>query len=169
MVAVAGSAINGISVALNAISLHGTCTVVFAVVAALLAFTTAAIPTLGKISYLGWIGMISILVALLTLTISVAVQGRPADVPADWVKNIQVVAHPEFNAAIGAIGTLVFAFAGLPSVCGIIQEQRDPRLFARAMYLCNSVATGLYILVGVVVYYYAEEYVANPVSVARQD
>ena len=50
----------GVSFALNAVSLHGTCTAVFVVVSALIAFGLASIRTLGKISWLAWVGMASI-------------------------------------------------------------------------------------------------------------
>lgn len=60
MVFVAGSGMLGVSIGLNAVSLHGTCTAVFVAVAALLAFGLASIRTLGKLSWLAWAGMFSI-------------------------------------------------------------------------------------------------------------
>lgn len=62
-ICVAAAGYSGISTAFNAMSLHGTCTAVFVVVAAILGFLTSSIRTLGKISWLAWIGVISIVVA----------------------------------------------------------------------------------------------------------
>jgi amino acid permease len=60
---VAGSGMLGISTALNALSSHGTCTAVFVAVAAIAGFGLGSIQTLGKISWLAWVGVISILSA----------------------------------------------------------------------------------------------------------
>lgn len=53
----------GISVALNALSLHGACTAVFVVVGAVAAGALASIQTFGKISWLAWVGIVCILSA----------------------------------------------------------------------------------------------------------
>lgn len=60
MVFVAGSGMLGVSIALNAVSEHATCTAVFVVVAALAAFALASIRTLSRISWLAWVGMFCI-------------------------------------------------------------------------------------------------------------
>ena len=60
---VAGSGMVSTSIALNAVSTHGTCSAVFTAVAAIAAFMLASIRTLSKISWLAWIGTASILVA----------------------------------------------------------------------------------------------------------
>ena len=60
---VAGSGILGISISLNAISAHGTCTAVFVAVAAIIGFALASIRTLNKISWIAWVGLASILTA----------------------------------------------------------------------------------------------------------
>lgn len=52
-----------ISIGLNAVSDHGTCTAVFVAVAAILGFSLSSIQTLGKISFLAWIGIVCILTA----------------------------------------------------------------------------------------------------------
>jgi hypothetical protein len=51
----------GISTALNSLSSHGACTAIFVAVAAIVGFGLASIQTLGRISWLAWIGVVSIL------------------------------------------------------------------------------------------------------------
>jgi hypothetical protein len=63
MTCVAGSGMLGISIALNAISMHGTCTAVFVAIAALLVFAISSIQTLEKLSWISWAGVISITVS----------------------------------------------------------------------------------------------------------
>jgi hypothetical protein len=60
---VSGSAILSISIGLNAVSSHATCTAVFVAVAAVATFVLSPILTLSKISWLAAAGAISILVS----------------------------------------------------------------------------------------------------------
>jgi hypothetical protein len=60
---VAGSGMISTSIALNAVSTHGTCSAVFTGVAAICTFILASIRTLSKMSWLAWIGTASVLVA----------------------------------------------------------------------------------------------------------
>lgn len=60
---VAGSGMLGISICFNALSLHGACTAIFVAVAAAIGFLGSSIQTLGRISWLAWVGVIGILVA----------------------------------------------------------------------------------------------------------
>lgn len=53
----------GVSTALNAVSHHGACTAIFVAVAAIASFSLASIRTLGRITWLAWVGVTSIMVA----------------------------------------------------------------------------------------------------------
>lgn len=91
-----GSAIVGLSTALNAISLHGTCTAVFVAVMAVAIYPFASLRTLGGVKWIGWVGLISILSAVLTVTIAVGVGGRPSLAPQEgpWDKNVVIWGTP---------------------------------------------------------------------------
>lgn len=58
---VAGSGILSLSIGLNAVSTHGACTAVFVAVAAIVGCMLASIQTLGKISWIAWVGLTCIL------------------------------------------------------------------------------------------------------------
>lgn len=60
---VAGSGMLGISIGLNSVSSHGTCTAVFVAVAAIIGFMLGSIRTLGRISWLAWVGLVCIMTA----------------------------------------------------------------------------------------------------------
>lgn len=117
MIFVVGSAIVGATIGLNAVSVHATCTAVFVAAATVLGFLLASVRTLGKISWLGWIGLVSILAAIFTVTISVGVQDRPALAPktGPWETGFQVIGHPSFTEASSAISALILAYAGTPT------------------------------------------------------
>lgn len=57
------SGILGISIGLNAVSTHGLCTAIFAVIAAILGFATASVRTLGRITWLAWIGLPCVIIS----------------------------------------------------------------------------------------------------------
>ncbi|CAK1358692.1 unnamed protein product [Cercospora beticola] len=161
---VAGAAMLGVSIALNALSAHGACTAIFVAVAAIIGFCLASIRTLGKISWLAWIGVTCIIVSLLTLTVSVGIQDRPAAAPQDavWVSDYKLVAQPSFRQAMSAISTLVFAYAGTPTFFPIAAEMRDPKMYKRSLMACQVTVTLVYLVIGIVVYYFCGSYVASP-------
>jgi hypothetical protein len=53
----------GLSIALNSVSTHATCTAVFVAISAIAGIGFASIRTLGRISWLAWIGLIAIITA----------------------------------------------------------------------------------------------------------
>ncbi|KAK2595378.1 hypothetical protein QQS21_006914 [Conoideocrella luteorostrata] len=161
---VAGSGMLGISIGLNAVSTHGVCTAAFVAVAAIIGFMFGSIRTLGRISWLAWIGLTCILVSIFTVTIAVGVQDRPAAAPQGqpWVSDFKLFKSPSFTSAISAVASLVFAYAGTPAFFAIAAEMRDPRHYSRSLLICQSGVTATYIIVGTVVYYFCGSYVASP-------
>lgn len=161
---VAGSGMLGISIGLNAVSTHGACTAVFVAVAAVAGGAFGSIRTLGRISWLAWVGLVCILTAIFTVTVAVGLQDRPAAAPQGgvWVSDYKLVNHPTFTQAITAISSLVFAYAGTPAFFSIAAEMRDPRHYTRSLLVCQGGVTVTYIAIGCVVYYYCGSYVASP-------
>ncbi|KAL4779251.1 transmembrane amino acid transporter protein-domain-containing protein [Aspergillus varians] len=150
----AGSGILGLSIAFNAVSSHGTCTAVFVVCAAVIGFLFASIRTLGQISWIAW--------QVLIVTIAVAVQGRPTTAPEGWTADYKIVGNPSFSQAISAVCTLIFASSATPAYFSLAAEMRDPRYFTRSLVIAQVASTILYLVVGIVVYYYCGSLVASP-------
>ncbi|RSL55158.1 hypothetical protein CEP53_007215 [Fusarium sp. AF-6] len=162
---VAGSGMLGISIALNAVSMHGACTAVFVAVAAIIGFGLASIRTLGRISWLAWVGLICLLTAIFTVTIAVGVQDRPADAPQEstWKSDYKIVNKgTPFTEAISAVSSLIFAYAGTPAYFAIAAEMRNPQHYTRSLIVCQAGMTITYIIIGCVVYVYCGSYVATP-------
>ncbi|WOO81568.1 N amino acid transport system protein [Vanrija pseudolonga] len=165
MVIAASGAMVSLSAALNAMSSHGACTAVFIAVVAAAGALLGAIPTLSRITWLGWAGIASLMAALLTLTISVGLQGRPADAPrppAPWTKEFKIVGRPTFEEAMAAISTVLFAYSATPTYFNIAAEMRDPRGYNRAMLTSISLITLVYLVLGSVVYAFCGQYVSTP-------
>ncbi|KAL4920414.1 transmembrane amino acid transporter protein-domain-containing protein [Aspergillus aurantiobrunneus] len=146
---VSGSAILGLSIGLNAVSTHATCTAVFAVVAAIVGFAFSSIRTLGRITWLAWVSLPCILVAVIIVTIAVGVADRPADAPqtdGPWVSDWRVAGNPTFAEAIAADSNLLFAFSGTPGFFSIVSEMRNPEKYTAAILACQAGVTTLRLL-----------------------
>ncbi|KAI5481936.1 aldolase [Pseudohyphozyma bogoriensis] len=163
MTCIAGSGLLSIAIALNTVSEHGTCSVVFVVVGAIACFLLSLIQTLEKLSWLGWIGLVSVMSAIITLAAAVSVT-RPSLAPqtGPWSKDLLMFGSPTFAEAANAVANVVFAFGGTPAFFTINAEMRDPRDFTKALLTCQAFVTGVYLAIGVVVYYYCGQYVSSP-------
>ncbi|ORX33435.1 transmembrane amino acid transporter protein-domain-containing protein [Kockovaella imperatae] len=166
LTAIAASGFLSFSIALNAVSSHGTCTVVFVAVAAIVVFLVASIQTLSKISWLGWVGLVSILSAVITLAISVGVQDRPSAAPQNgpFFKDVQTVGHPTFIDFMNAVNTVLFAYAGTPNFMPIVSEMKltKPTDYSKSVILCQTFVTVVYCVIGGVTYHYTGKYIASP-------
>lgn len=57
---VAGSGMLGVSIALNALSDHATCTAVFVAAAAVATYILGSLQTLERVSWIAWVGVFCI-------------------------------------------------------------------------------------------------------------
>jgi amino acid permease len=102
---------------------------------------------------------------VLIVSIAVGIQARPSAAPTDavWVPDYKILNRDvSFTDAITAISTLIFAYAGTPAFFSIASEMRDPSHYNRALILCQSVVTGFYLAIGIVIYYFCGSYVSSP-------
>ncbi|EXJ65988.1 uncharacterized protein A1O5_10965 [Cladophialophora psammophila CBS 110553] len=155
---------------------------VLVLVAAIAGFLRGSIQTLGRISWLAWVGLTSIVTArnsshsplyifsdltsssVLTVTIAVGVHSLPADAPqvGPWSSDYKLFKGSNFTDAISAVSSLVFAYAGTPGFFAIVSEVRAQKHYTRSLLICQSGVTATYITMGVVVYYYCGSCVASP-------
>ena len=146
-----------ISIALNAMSEHGTCTIVFVVVGAIIIGLVSAIQTLDKISWVGWVGLVSIVSSLITLTVAVGVSP-----PEHADKATRVAGNPSFVDAINAVSTIILAYAGTPLYFNFVGEMRDTRKFTRSVVVSQTFVTMIYLILAAVIYHYVGQYIASP-------
>ncbi|CAG1969882.1 unnamed protein product [Fusarium graminearum] len=163
-ICIAGSAMLGISIALNSLSMHGTCTAVFVAVAMVVAFLTASIRTLDRVSWLAWVGLVTLVTSIFVVTVAVGVQERPDLAPKEgvWKSDYKLFNTPTFAEAMSAIAAFIFAYCGTPVFFPIAAEMREPKHYKKSLILCQTVVTVVYVVVGIVVYYYCGTYVASP-------
>lgn len=95
------------------------------------------------------------------VTIAVGIQGQPYSASgAALQSDYKLFGKPSFVDAMTAISTLCLTYAGTPAFFNIVSEMREPRLYNRALALCQTAVTVIYIVVGTVVYYYCGSYIA---------
>jgi amino acid permease len=101
---------------------------------------------------------------VLTLTIAVGVQERPSAAPQTGLyhSDYKLVGSPTFIEAMSAINGFMFAYAGTPGFFAIISEMREPKDYNKAMFTCQGTMTAVYLIVGIVVYYFCGSFVASP-------
>ncbi|GAA6034617.1 hypothetical protein JCM8097_005425 [Rhodosporidiobolus ruineniae] len=164
MTFVVGAAFVGLATAFNAISLHATCTAVWVAVALIVTYPIASLRTLGSIKWVGWVGLASMVVSILLVTIAVGAGNRPSIAPQEgpWDKGLVMWGNPSFADAMNAVANLLLSYGGTAIYLPIASEMRNPRHSTRAILLSQSFITAFYVTIGVVVYYFAGQYVASP-------
>lgn len=101
---------------------------------------------------------------VLIVTVAVGVQDRPASAPqiGPFTPDVKIVGAPDFAQAMSAVATIIFAFSGTPAFFPIASEMKEPKHYARSMLICQATVFTVYLVVGVVVYYFCGSYVASP-------
>ena len=161
---VAGAGMLTVSVALNALSEHGTCTMVFlAVTCAASFFIGTAFRSLEKVSWLSWIGVAGIIVSIWITAIACLAQSRPAVAPPGPLDlGIRVLPQTTFPKAMSAIANQLFAVGGSGTFFSVAAEMKHPHLFTRSL-LCGQIfiiATN--IAVASIIYGKIGVYIASP-------
>jgi amino acid permease len=148
LTAIAGSGMLSFSIAINAVSEHGACTVIFVAVGAVIAFLVASIQTLDKISWIGWIGVGSIISAVITLAVAVGVSDRPSAAPqtGPFEIDVKASANPGFIDAMNAINIILFAFSGTPCFFNIVGEMRNVKDYTKSVLVCQTGVTTIYLV-----------------------
>lgn len=109
--------------------------------------------------------MLNLLTTLvLMVTIATGVQERPVAAPQDgvWVSDYKLFKSPTFLQAVSAICSYVSAYGGTPGFFAIVAEMRKPEQYTKALAICQTLVTIVYIIVGVLMYYFCGSYVSSP-------
>lgn len=144
------------STALNAVSLHGTCTIVFVVVGTGLGIAIGMYRTLDKLSWMMWVALISLMAALIAAVAATGVQDRPAEAPTDQPLDLDVrmFNNPGFLPGVQAGTNIILAFTGGPAFYNVLSEMKQPKDFNKSVYLCQSWVTATYLIIAAVMYSY---------------
>lgn len=153
-----------ISTAFNAVSNHGTCTVAFTLVSAILVTAFSSIRTFSRLGWLTWIGFVTFVVAVLIFTIAVTQQDRPAAAPetGDFDLGYVALAFPGFTAGITASLNIFISGSGSSMYLPILSEMRSPKEYHKAVYVSGFLIGALYLSLSLVIYRYCGIWIATP-------
>ncbi|KAK3044297.1 hypothetical protein LTS18_001670, partial [Coniosporium uncinatum] len=162
----AGLSTLGLSIAFNAVTKHGTCSVAFGFCSYFIVSTVASVRKIEKLAWVTWVGFVSIVAAILTVLIATAVRDRPAAAPATGEFDLGFSAFPQPTATFAsawAASLIIFASsANTSGFVPVISEMRRPQDFFKSMYLCMTWITTSYMVIGLVMFRFAGKWLSTP-------
>lgn len=160
MALISASALVTLTIGLNTVSEHATCTVVFTIVAALAMWAMCVPQSMRFVSWASWPCTVSIILTVLIVMITLGVQGpRNPEAPL----NLKAIGDPTFTEAVAALLNIAFAYAGNQAFPTVLVEMENPsRDFPRAIIIEKCTTTVIYVIVATTVYALSGEQVASP-------
>jgi amino acid permease len=160
MALISASALVTLTIGLNTVSEHATCTVVFTVVSALAMWAMCVPHSMRFVSWASWPCTASIIATVLIVMITLGVQG-PRDPTAPL--NLKAIGNPNFTQAVSAFLNIAFAYTGNQAFPTVLAEMENPsRDFPRAVTIEKCITTTIYVIVATTVYALSGEQVASP-------
>ncbi|KAI9065461.1 hypothetical protein FKP32DRAFT_1590639 [Trametes sanguinea] len=154
MVFICGSHVLTGLIAFDTITAGASCSVLWAAVAAIICLVLTIPRTLNGISYLSVASFISIISAVMITMIGVGVAGHQG--------GVKVTANLKFGTGFLAVTDIIFAYAGHVGFFTFIAEMKEPKDFAKALYMLQIADTTLYLIVGIVVYAFTGAATVSP-------
>ncbi|KAJ5957812.1 Amino acid transporter transmembrane [Penicillium viridicatum] len=142
------------TVALNSITGHGTCSIVFGVVGLILSLILSLPRTLEKMSWLSLVSFISIFTAVMVTMIALGIQNDGAAV--------KPVVEANLVTGIMSACNIAFSYVSHNTFFTFMAELKDPKDFPKALALLQSIDMTLYIVAAVVIYRFTGADVASP-------
>jgi hypothetical protein len=174
------SAILTMSIALNSISEHAACTVIFILIPAVVSWMLCMPRRMKFSAHFGskfrlyhltpspfsnvWLVpcTISIFAAVLIVIIALGVAG-PSGAPPGWEKEIVLIAHPSFAEAFTSILNIAFSYAGNQAMVTVMAEMKNAsRDFMPSVFILQGFAIPMYAIVGAVMYALAGQHTTSP-------
>lgn len=160
MALISASAVVTLTIGLNTVSEHATCTVVFTFVAAIAMWAMCVPHSMRFVSWASWPCTASIIATVLIVMIALGVQG-PRDPSAPL--NLKAIGSPTFVQAVSAFLNIAFAYTGNQAFPTVLAEMENPsRDFPRAVTIEKCITTTIYVIVATTVYALSGEQVASP-------
>jgi hypothetical protein len=152
----AGVSMLGLTIALNAVSNHATCTVVFSVVSYIIITSVASIRKISHLAWVTWVGFITIVAAILIIVIAVTIPDRPAAAPKEGPFDLGFSAYPAvattFASGFSASLAIFTSSGNTPGYIPVLAEMRRPQDYNKALYICMGWINAAYLAFSTVVF-----------------
>ena len=161
---VAGGGVLTTSVAFNALSDHGACTMLFVGVTCAGALVIGTgFRSLEKVSWLSWVGVTGIVVAIWITAIACLTQDRPQAAPPGSIdKDIRVFPNSSFSEAMAAVSSQLFTVGASGTFFSVAAEMKKPELFTRSLIAGQGFIVIINIAIAAIVYGKVGQYIASP-------
>ncbi|PWY69113.1 hypothetical protein BO70DRAFT_322909 [Aspergillus heteromorphus CBS 117.55] len=150
-----GSHIVTFTVMMNTITDHGTCSIVFSVVAMVICLVLSLPRTIKNLTYISTASFISIFTAVMITMIGVGVQYKGG-------QNISITTDTNLYTAFSGVTQIMFAYCAHVAFFGLIAEMEEPKDFAKALCLLQCFEIALYVTAAIVIYYFVGNGVDSP-------
>jgi ABC-type dipeptide/oligopeptide/nickel transport system permease subunit len=139
---------------MNAVTLHGACTIVWVVIGTALGIVIGMYRTLDKISWTMWVALVSLMGALITAVVACGVQDRPALVqPGEpFILDVRLFHNPGFLPGVQAGTNIILAFTGGPAFYNVLSEMKSTRDYNKSVYVCQTWVTVTYLVISCAIY-----------------
>lgn len=165
MVMISGSALLTSSVALNAVSEHAICTLAYVgIVAGASLIIGGGFRQLAKVAWLGWIGLASVMLSIWILVIAMLTKHYPMTELGQTgvVQRLAANSGASFAESITAVVTQLFALLGSIMFYTVAAEMEKPRDFTKAVLVGQGFVVINYIVIGIIVYSKAGQFLESP-------
>ncbi|CZR55645.1 related to neutral amino acid permease [Phialocephala subalpina] len=161
---ITAAGIVSVSTALNALSDHGTCTVIFSFVAAVLITGFSSVRTFSRLGWLTWIGFFTFFIAVFIFVVAVTQQDRPAAAPktGDFDLGWTAIAHPTFVAGITASANIFISGSGSSMYLPVISEMKKPTDYRKACLVAGLLVGAMYLTFSLVIYRWCGVWISTP-------
>lgn len=162
---VAGAGMLTTSVALNALSDHGACSMIFVAVTCAGAFVIGTgFRSLEKVSWLSWIGVAGVVFAIWITAIACLANSQPATAPLTGPINLGIRVFPNatFSEAMAAISNQLFTLGASGTFFSVSAEMKRPELFSRSLMCGQSFIVITNIAISSIIYGKIGQYLASP-------
>ncbi|KAF8057583.1 transmembrane amino acid transporter protein-domain-containing protein [Lyophyllum atratum] len=150
---------------LNTLSNSSQCTIVFAVITAIICFVFTLPRTLNQLSYIGIFSAVTMGIAVLLAIIFAGVQSHPAGyIPGSQpIVTTFPVAGTNFVSGMSAFLNITYTLVGQAAIPSFIAEMENPKDFPKALWAVAIAETITFTLCGALVYHFVgNQYVTAP-------
>ncbi|ESZ95062.1 putative N amino acid transport system protein [Sclerotinia borealis F-4128] len=144
------------TIAMNVLTNHATCTIVWGIIGLVIFSFLSLNRTLKNVSFLSIISFTSILSAVMLTMVALGVSPQAAS------DAMRATYPASFPSAFNSVSNVVFAYGGHVAWVSFIAELRDPKEFPKSLILLQAVDITLYFVAALVIYRYAGVDVASP-------
>ncbi|KAF1940872.1 hypothetical protein EJ02DRAFT_512839 [Clathrospora elynae] len=156
LVFIMGAHVLSFAIAMNAMTDHGACTIVFAVVGLIICFLLGLPRTFKNVSYFSIFSCVSVIVAVIVAMVAIGIQ-KP-----DTGNILAVRPDVPLVKWLGPAMNIILAYTGHVAFFSFSAELKNPHDFRKALFFEQGIAVIFYMLISAVIYYYTGPLVASP-------